>query len=103
MTVCNMSIEAGAQAGMIAPDDTTIAFLEARRPIADPVLWARACEDWRALRSDDYARYDAELQVNAASLQPMVTWGTSRDDGSRDVGVEGADTATAWPAGEPCS
>lgn len=80
MTMCNMSVEAGSQAGMIAPDETTIAFLEARQPLADRALWARAASDWRALRSDGDAVYDREVKIDAAAVQPMVTWGTSLDD-----------------------
>jgi 3-isopropylmalate/(R)-2-methylmalate dehydratase large subunit len=80
MTVCNMSVEAGSQAGMVAPDETTIAYLEARTPIADATLWARAVSDWLALRADRDAVYDREVQIDAAAVQPMVTWGTSLDD-----------------------
>src|SRR5690606_29090968 len=80
MTICNMSIEAGAQAGMIAPDEVTIAYLEARRPFADDALWSRAVADWLALRSDGDASYDEEVQIDAARVPPTVTWGTSLDD-----------------------
>jgi 3-isopropylmalate/(R)-2-methylmalate dehydratase large subunit len=75
MTVCNMSIEAGARAGMIAPDDTTLAYLE-RRPAA-PADFARAVEAWRTLPSDPGARFDREVVVDAAALEPQVTWGTT--------------------------
>jgi 3-isopropylmalate/(R)-2-methylmalate dehydratase large subunit len=75
MTVCNMSIEAGARAGMIAPDDTTFAYLEGRR--AAPADLAAAVEGWRALPSDPDAVFDTEVRVDAAALAPQVTWGTT--------------------------
>jgi 3-isopropylmalate/(R)-2-methylmalate dehydratase large subunit len=80
MTVCNMSIEAGAQAGMVAPDETTFAYLQARNAVRDEQAFARAVSDWRALCSDDGAVYDAEVRIDAATVQPMVTWGTGLDD-----------------------
>ena len=80
MTLCNMSIEAGAQAGMVAPDATTIAFLEQRRPIREQPVWSRAVDDWLGLRADANARYDREVHVDAAAIAPTVTWGTSLDD-----------------------
>ena len=77
MTVCNMAIEAGARAGMIAPDETTFAYLRGR-PYAPPAaLWDRAVGCWRSLASDDGARYDREMTIDAAALAPQVTWGTS--------------------------
>jgi 3-isopropylmalate/(R)-2-methylmalate dehydratase large subunit len=75
MTVCNMSIEWGARAGMIAPDDTTFAYLEGR-PGA-PKNWERALEDWRTLQSDDGATFDREVVVDVSRLVPQVTWGTN--------------------------
>ena len=83
MTVCNMSIEAGSQAGMVAPDATTIEFLEARHPQRDRRLWQRAVDDWLELRSDDGAPYDRQVAIDAATVQPMVTWGTSLDDAAQ--------------------
>ena len=83
MTVCNMSIEAGSQAGMVAPDATTIEFLEARQPQRDRRLWQRAVDDWLELRSDDGAPYDRQVAIDAATVQPMVTWGTSLDDAAQ--------------------
>ncbi len=74
MTVCNMSIEWGARAGMIAPDDTTFAFVEGRQ--AAPADFAAAVERWRALPSDPDATFDREETVDAAALVPQVTWGT---------------------------
>jgi 3-isopropylmalate/(R)-2-methylmalate dehydratase large subunit len=77
MTVCNMSIEAGARAGMVAPDDTTFAYLEGRphAPRGEP--WARALEYWKTVPSDPDARFDAEVELDGGALAPMVTWGTS--------------------------
>jgi 3-isopropylmalate/(R)-2-methylmalate dehydratase large subunit len=77
MTVCNMSIECGARAGMIAPDDTTFGYLEGRRLVPRGVLWEKALDEWRGLRTDDDAAFDREVHVNAAALRPAVTWGTS--------------------------
>jgi 3-isopropylmalate/(R)-2-methylmalate dehydratase large subunit len=79
MTICNMSIEAGAQAGMIAPDEKTIAYLESRQPLPRE-LWTRAVEDWRELRADSHAAYDRELKIDGGTVEPMVTWGTSLED-----------------------
>jgi 3-isopropylmalate/(R)-2-methylmalate dehydratase large subunit len=75
MTICNMTIEGGGRAGMIAPDDTTFAYLQGR-PGA-PKDFARAVEEWRQLPSDPGAAFDVEVAVDAASLAPQVTWGTT--------------------------
>jgi 3-isopropylmalate/(R)-2-methylmalate dehydratase large subunit len=77
MTVCNMSIEAGARAGMIAPDESTFFYLRGRRHTPDGEAWARAVESWTLLDSDPGATYDRRIVMNAATLQPQVTWGTS--------------------------
>jgi 3-isopropylmalate/(R)-2-methylmalate dehydratase large subunit len=77
MTVCNMSIEAGARAGMIAPDDTTFAYLEGRPAAPAGASWERALNSWRALRSDDDAVFDATVDVDVSALKPQVTWGTN--------------------------
>ncbi len=77
MTVCNMSIEAGARAGMIAPDDVTFAYLEGRPGAPTGADWLDAVERWRALRTDDDARYDEVTTVDLAQLKPQVTWGTN--------------------------
>jgi 3-isopropylmalate/(R)-2-methylmalate dehydratase large subunit len=77
MTVCNMSIEAGARAGMIGPDETTFAFLESRPRSPQGAAWSRAVDRWSRLRSDPGARYDRTVVIEAASLGPQVTWGTS--------------------------
>jgi 3-isopropylmalate/(R)-2-methylmalate dehydratase large subunit len=77
MTVCNMSIEAGARAGMIAPDATTFAYLQGRARAPRGADWTRAQSRWEALASDPGARYDATVLVDAVGLAPQVTWGTS--------------------------
>ncbi|HUR94926.1 MAG TPA: 3-isopropylmalate dehydratase large subunit [Gemmatimonadales bacterium] len=77
MTVCNMSIEAGARAGMVAPDDTTIAYLEGRPRAPSGSAWQRARRSWGRLRSDAGATYDTTVLIDAAALGPQVTWGTS--------------------------
>ncbi|HEY6480556.1 MAG TPA: 3-isopropylmalate dehydratase large subunit, partial [Streptosporangiaceae bacterium] len=77
MTVCNMSIEGGARAGMIAPDDTTFAFLEGRAHAPKGAAWERALDDWRSLVTDEGAEYDHEIVIDAAALKPAVTWGTN--------------------------
>ena len=77
MTVCNMSIEAGARAGLIAPDDVTFAYLEGRPAAPAGAEWERALERWRALRTDPAAAYDAVVSVDLTQLKPQVTWGTN--------------------------
>ena len=77
MTMCNMSIEAGARAGMVAVDDTTIAYLRGRPMAPQGAEWDRAVALWRGLVSDDEARFDAEVVLDAATIKPQVTWGTS--------------------------
>lgn len=77
MTVCNMSIEAGARAGMIAPDGKTVAYLAGRREAPAGAQWARAVSAWTALRSDPGAGYDRQVILDASRVQPQVTWGTS--------------------------
>jgi 3-isopropylmalate/(R)-2-methylmalate dehydratase large subunit len=77
MTVCNMSIEAGARAGMIAPDDTTFAYLEGRPAAPRGAAWERALDTWRGLRSDADATFDTAVTVDATAVKPQVTWGTN--------------------------
>jgi 3-isopropylmalate/(R)-2-methylmalate dehydratase large subunit len=81
MTICNMSIEAGARAGMIAPDETTFAYLEGRDHAPKGAEWDAAVEYWRSLRTDDDATFDAEVVIDAATLSPFVTWGTNPGQG----------------------
>jgi len=77
MTMCNMSIEAGARAGLIAPDETTFAYLKGRPKAPTGEAWDKAVAYWRTLPSDAGARYDKEVVLDAASIAPQVTWGTS--------------------------
>jgi 3-isopropylmalate/(R)-2-methylmalate dehydratase large subunit len=77
MTICNMSIEAGARAGMIAPDETTFAYLKGRRFSPTGAAWDKAVAHWKTLPTDEGAVFDRELHIDAASLAPAVTWGTS--------------------------
>jgi len=77
MTICNMSIEAGARAGMIAPDETTFAYLKGRRFVPQGEAFDLAVEQWRALVTDEGATFDRELNIDATKLAPSVTWGTS--------------------------
>jgi 3-isopropylmalate/(R)-2-methylmalate dehydratase large subunit len=76
MTVCNMSIEAGARAGMIAPDETTFAYLAGRPRAPAGPAWDSALAGWRALRTDPGAHYDRQVTLDAANVAPQVTWGT---------------------------
>jgi 3-isopropylmalate/(R)-2-methylmalate dehydratase large subunit len=77
MTVCNMSIEAGARAGMIAPDETTYGWLAGRPRVAQGAAWDAALERWRRLPTDAGARFDRHLQIDAAKVEPMITYGTN--------------------------
>jgi 3-isopropylmalate/(R)-2-methylmalate dehydratase large subunit len=77
MTVCNMSIEGGARAGMVAPDDTTFAYLEGRPHAPAGAAWERALDDWRALVTDNGAAFDKEVVIDGSSLRPGVSWGTN--------------------------
>jgi len=81
MTICNMSIEAGARAGMIAPDEATLAYLEGRPHAPKGADWDAAVEYWRTLRSDDDAVFDAEVVLRAPDIEPFVTWGTNPGQG----------------------
>jgi 3-isopropylmalate/(R)-2-methylmalate dehydratase large subunit len=81
MTVCNMSIEAGARAGMIAPDETTFAYLKGRPYAPEGAEWDAAVAAWRALRTDDDANFDITVDLDAAELTPFVTWGTNPGQG----------------------
>ncbi len=81
MTICNMSIEAGARAGMIAPDETTFTYLKGRPHAPEGADWDAALEYWRTLRTDDDAVFDAEVVLEAADIEPFVTWGTNPGQG----------------------
>ena len=95
MTVCNMSIEAGARAGMIAADDKTFAYAENRPMAPRGKTWERAVDYWRTLKSDDGAKFDREVKMNAADIKPQVSWGTSPEM------VAPVDARVPDPADEP--
>ena len=77
MTVCNMSIEAGAKAGLIAPDETTFAYLKGRENAPQGAAWDAAVEAWKQLRTDEGAQWDKEVFIDASTLKPYVSWGTN--------------------------
>ena len=80
MTVCNMTIEAGARAGLIAPDETTFAYLRGRPHAPKAAAWEAAMHYWRTLKSDDDAKFDVEIKLDASEIPPLVTWGTSPEN-----------------------
>jgi 3-isopropylmalate/(R)-2-methylmalate dehydratase large subunit len=87
MTVCNMSIEGGARAGMIAPDDKTFDFIKGRPKAPKGAAWDMAMRYWETLYSDEGAAFDTEVRLDAAKLPPIVTWGTSPEDVAAITGV----------------
>ena len=87
MTVCNMSIEAGARAGMVAPDDTTFAYMEGRPYAPDRLNWGAALAMWKALPSDAGAMFDREEVLDGGQIAPMVTWGTSPEHAAPVTGI----------------
>lgn len=87
MTVCNMTIEGGARAGLIAPDATTFAYLEGRPRSPKAGAWEQAMQYWETLHSDESAHFDKEIRLDAADLPPIVTWGTSPEDVVSIAGV----------------
>ena len=87
MTICNMSIEGGARAGLVAPDDTTFAYVEGRPHAPEGADWEAALEDWRTLPTDDGAAFDKEVTIDAAALRPYVSWGTNP---AQSVTIDGA-------------
>ena len=107
MTVCNMSIEAGARAGLVAPDDTTFAYLEDRPHAPKGGDWERALEDWRGLVTDDHAVFDREVRIDATELRPYVSWGTNPgqtvtiDDAVPEPTDETAERALAYMGLQP--
>lgn len=82
MTICNMSIEAGARAGMIAPDETTFEYLKGRPHAPEGEMWDKAVAYWRTLKTDDDAVFDKEVTLDASDLTPFVTWGTNPGQGA---------------------
>jgi 3-isopropylmalate/(R)-2-methylmalate dehydratase large subunit len=97
MTICNMSIEGGARAGMIAPDDTTFAYLEGRQFAPKGKDWEAAIDYWRSLPTEDGATFDKEVVIDAAALQPHVSWGTNP---SQVVTIDGSVPEPASEADE---
>ena len=95
MTVCNMSIEAGARSGLVAPDDTTFEYLSGKPYSPKGSAWDAALKRWRDLPSDDDAAFDREMRVDATGLEPMATWGTSPEHGAPVTGI------VPDPANEP--
>ena len=98
MTVCNMSIEGGARAGMIAPDDTTFAFLEGRDHAPKGAAWGQALDYWRSLPTDPGATFAKEVALDAADLAPFVTWGTNPAQVTRLDGTVPVPDEFATPA-----
>jgi 3-isopropylmalate/(R)-2-methylmalate dehydratase large subunit len=105
MTLCNMSIEAGARAGMVAPDDTTFSYVAGRAHAPQGDAWERALRAWRDFHTDPDARFDREVHLDVADVGPMVTWGTSPDqavsiDGRVPDPARAADSAqrASWNA-----
>lgn len=82
MTICNMSIEAGAKAGLISPDETTIEYLRGRRHVPEGEAFEQAAEQWISLATDEGAKYDTVLEINADEIEPFITWGTNPSMGS---------------------
>ena len=102
LTVCNMSIEAGARAGLIAPDDTTFRYLEGRPYAPRGARWHRALEIWRGLRTDPGADFDRSVTLDADVIEPMITWGTNPGMSIPVTGVVPAPEAAAPdPVGRP--
>ena len=87
LTVCNMSIEAGARAGMVAPDETTYAYLKGRPYAPQGPMWDRALAYWRGLPSNEGAAFEREVTLDGAAIVPMVTWGTSPEDAAPVTGA----------------
>ena len=77
MTICNMSIEGGARAGLVAPDDTTFEYVHGRRHAPQGAAWDAAVARWRTLPTDDGAVFDTSITLDANTLEPMITWGTN--------------------------
>jgi 3-isopropylmalate/(R)-2-methylmalate dehydratase large subunit len=94
MTICNMSIEMGARGGMIAPDDTTYAYMKGREFAPQGAEWDKAVANWKQLYSDEGAKFDKEITIDAANIEPMITYGTNPGMG---VSVSGLIPASADP------
>jgi 3-isopropylmalate/(R)-2-methylmalate dehydratase large subunit len=99
MTMCNMTIEAGARFGLVAPDEVTFAYLEGRPLAPPPGMWDAAVSDWKTLPSDPDAKWDREVALDVSALEPHVTWGTSPQD-ALPVGGSVPDPAAQGDPGE---
>ena len=97
MTVCNMSIEGGARAGMVAPDDTTFAYVDGKPHAPKDAAWEQAVDHWRSLATDDGAAFDTEVTLDATSLQPYVSWGTNP---AQSTTIDGSVPAPSTPEAE---
>jgi len=98
LTVCNMSIEGGARAGLIAPDETTFAYLQGRPFAPQGEEWEKAVAYWRSLRTDEGAEFDSSVVIDAAEIEPSVTWGTSPEDVLPITGIVPTPESFADPA-----
>ncbi|MCB2051381.1 MAG: 3-isopropylmalate dehydratase large subunit, partial [Novosphingobium sp.] len=98
LTVCNMSIEGGARAGLVAPDETTFAYLKGRKYAPQGAAWDSAVEWWRSLATDEGATFDKSVVIQASDIQPTVTWGTSPEDVVPIDGVVPAPDSFADPS-----
>ena len=87
MTICNMTIEAGARAGLIAPDNKTFEYLKDRTMSPKGDVWKKATESWNKLFSDKDCKFDKEVNINGQDIEPLVTWGTSPQDVSPITGT----------------
>ena len=87
MTVCNMTIEAGARAGLIAPDEKTFEYLKGKTMSPKGENWIKAVEFWNSLYSDKNCKFDKEIDIDGKDIEPLVTWGTSPQDVSPVTGV----------------
>lgn len=87
MSICNMTIEAGARAGMIAPDQTTFDYLKSRPLSPKGELWDEAVKYWKTLKSDEDAHFDTQVKIDASEIIPTLTWGTTPQDVVQITGV----------------
>src|SRR5690625_5704781 len=97
MTVCNMSIEAGARAGLISPDQTTVDYLRGRKNVPKGEEFEQLAEEWLALKTDENAVYDKTLTINAAEIEPQVNWGTNPGMGAerKSTSLNSSNVATS--------
>jgi len=103
LTLCNMSIEAGGRAGMVAPDDETFAYLHGREYAPKGQDWDDAVARWRELPSDRGAEFDAEVFLDADAIEPMVTWGTSPESWRTSASTASSSAPARTPASKTCA